>query len=1080
MNGSETECAAGMLSPARYFEEGKICFDGLSSARVPDLSPMADDDFDLTHAAQQSEAAPVAATIPMKVVVLDNALHKQLPLHTPLGVSPIYGWLEMNDISPQAFGTAFLKHISNGYQKFDSNLNVISISSFVSDQDFLNRLRSKQNGRMLFHYVGYGFPPISADRIWLPGPVELKIKNLFTSFQTPSFFIFDCDNAGVAIDTFAELHPQTSLTAKRINPKAYHDSFFPQTEWNDYFVMCATSKGEELPNDPVFPKDLLTSILLTPVKASLYISRYTYYRSSMDGLSNEPNYTEKQIAELQDLLDVIIDSIVCDCLPSTLLHRFFRGKGTTNVLFKNFVLAQYLLRPLGIHPISKPELPDMSQHRLWEYWKAVIDNTIGSVNRSGMTLTEEYYKRAVLTFTCFLDERDYRRIPPSLLETMMQVGNYEGTSRLLLEYPPAKDLLCDVIVVENMFAKLLTVRPEEPVFKSLCHLVICVLSTKFNRVYEIPAAFNWKYLLDLILKKTVPAMTRALVATILACSAEYSKDLRSLIATTETFQYIQSGLGSSPPLLFVWLLMLIKRAFDVFPAEPAMFGPSGFHIQSCVYSFHHSPECRAAALTVLPSFFQGNQLDINMQMLVYVLPTFTDMSYLVRYQLMLLIVRFLRIHQDEIDQPLVSTTHTYKSFNSLTERLFKLPTNGDVRTFFSEIDAKIAAHRAETCQLLYDLSNYLTHDPHPVIAKEAATTCELFTHGDDESLFLPGEGDSDALFNIVMRETLKKNLEDTPNATREPLYQLEGDSAKTPKPVTLVKTIPLSIVPTRIAFDTLTCGIAAAHGNSIYYFEGSHDSGASVSLLSAQITDLKIACWFDEPCAIVGDSNGTCALWKVRNAKPSAVWRTDPNINSCNLPVYLALASDRPRLATVRGSDYTVLWDVATLRMVSEFENFENTKATAIALHPSDSNILCTGFEDGSISVRDTRTSTIAATFRNAPFPVIKVVGNARENSTIYWAHQNGSVFRRKGSTTDSISLMSKYELRDFDAHPTLPLLLFAPKTTTRATFATDDGKFVHVVKGIPAGSIAAIHPTQNIFAFGTPDQEIRIYQSHV
>lgn len=1075
-------CDEGMmLSPAHYFEANQICTSVVNGSRVTELIPIADDDFDLKSVAPPGEPTRLPTTIPVETIILDGALHRQLPMNTPLGLAPIYGWLEMNEISPQAFGTAFLKQISSAYQRVDSSLNVLSSSSFLSDQEFLTRLRSKQNGRILFHYVGYGFPTISADRIWLPGPVEFKIKSLFTSIRTPSFFIFDCDNAGVAIDAFAALHPETP--ANHINMKSYHDSFFPQTERNDYFVMCATRKGEELPKDPVFPRDLLTAILLTPVKTALYISRCTYYRTSMEDLANEPKYTTARIQELEDLLNVIIDSIVCDCLPSALLHRFFRGKGTTTFLFRNFVLAQYLLRPLGIHPTSKPDLPDMSQHRLWEYWKAVIDNTIGSVGRSTLTLTEEYYRRAVATFSCFLEGKDYRKISPSLLETMIQVGNYTGVSSLLIAYPAARDSLCNVVVFENMFRKLLTVKPDDPSFKCLCHLIICMLSSKTNRVYEIPSDFTWKDLLALVLDTSIPALTRSLIAAIMTCAAGYNKSLRALIATTETFKSIQQALCTAAPCLFVWLLMIVKRAFDVFSADPVVFAPTGFHIQCCVCSFHHSPECRAASVTVLPCFFQGNQSNINIRMLMYALHTFTDMSYLVRYQLVLLIIRHLRVHHDEIMPVEPRDISKCKSFAQLTEHLFRVAPDGDIREFFCDIDAELDAmpNNSRIYQLLHVLGKYFTHDPHPVIAKDAALIDELFVEGiDEDSFFLPGDGssDSEAFFNIAMHQTLRKNLEDTPPAPRETVYELQSDNDGVKAPLKLLKTIPLSVTPSHISFDPLTCGIAAAQGNSIYYFKGSRTT--SVVLPNAQITDLKVTCWFDTPCAIAGKSDGTCALWKVGNSKPSVVWRADPCTAKSQMPVLLAVASDRPRLATVRGPNYTVLWDAASLRMVSEFPNFDHTKATAIALHPSDSNLLCTGFDDGSITVRDTRTSEVISTFQNAKSPVIKVVGNARNNSTIYSAHQSGATFRWKAATIDAIPLMMKYELRDFDAHPTLPILLFAPKAAQRATFASDDGKLVHVVKGIPAGSIAVLHPTQNIFAFGTPDQEIRIYQSNV
>ena len=83
----------------------------------------------------------------------------------------------------------------------------ISLSSLHNIQvETISKLRADfSTGRIIFHHIGYGFPQLTADSIYLSGNIQISPKLLFILLTPPTLYIFDCDNAGSILPVFESI-----------------------------------------------------------------------------------------------------------------------------------------------------------------------------------------------------------------------------------------------------------------------------------------------------------------------------------------------------------------------------------------------------------------------------------------------------------------------------------------------------------------------------------------------------------------------------------------------------------------------------------------------------------------------------------------------------------------------------------------------------------------------------------------------------------------------------------------------------------------------------------------------------------
>ena len=87
------------------------------------------------------------------------------------------------------------------------------------------------------------------------------------------------------------------------------------------------------------------------------------------------------LGELNWIFTAITDTIAWNCLPKPLFKKLFRQDLMVAALFRNFLLAQRVMRIYHCHPVSYPAIPDTHSHPLWQSWDLAVEMILAQLPR---------------------------------------------------------------------------------------------------------------------------------------------------------------------------------------------------------------------------------------------------------------------------------------------------------------------------------------------------------------------------------------------------------------------------------------------------------------------------------------------------------------------------------------------------------------------------------------------------------------------------------------------------------------------------------------------------------------------------
>lgn len=285
--------------------------------------------------------------------------------------------------------------------------------------------KSAKSERVLFHYNGHGVPkPTVNGEIWLFNKsytqyIPLSVYELESWLGTPSIYVFDCSAAGMVLNAFCE-RPEWGLSGS------------VASAMKDCILLAACGSHETLPQHAELPADVFTSCLTTPIKIAL---RWFCPRSLLsdsldpdliDQIPGRQNDRKTPLGELNWIFTAITDTIAWNVLPRDLFQRLFRQDLLVASLFRNFLLAERIMRAANCSPQSYPRLPPTHKHPMWHAWDMAAEICLSQLPA---LLKEEpaefkpspFFTEQLTAFEVWLDHGSERKKPPEQLPIVLQV-----------------------------------------------------------------------------------------------------------------------------------------------------------------------------------------------------------------------------------------------------------------------------------------------------------------------------------------------------------------------------------------------------------------------------------------------------------------------------------------------------------------------------------------------------------------------------------------------------------------------------------------------------------------------------------
>ncbi|KAK4532709.1 hypothetical protein CCYA_CCYA13G3566 [Cyanidiococcus yangmingshanensis] len=343
-------------------------------------------------------------------------------------------WIDPFSMSPQKALDSIGKALQLQYERWQPRARYRVLTDPIVDEVkklCLGLRRTAKDERVLFHFNGHGVPkPTANGEIWVFNKnytqyIPLSLYDLQAWLGAPAVYVFDCPAAGLAISAFLQFaeqrereepfqQPQQALAADVSNedttvsgtsttsaitsssnrPKATAEissggdgtegsgSASNASNWTwsyrDSFLLGACQAHETLPTSPDMPADLFTACLTTPIRIALrwHVSRSVCRNVTPEMIDRIPgrlNDRKTMLGELNWIFTAVTDTIAWNTFPRATFKRLYRQDLLVASLFRNFLLADRLMRQMNCTPVSYPPLPPTHQHPLWQAWDHAVE-----------------------------------------------------------------------------------------------------------------------------------------------------------------------------------------------------------------------------------------------------------------------------------------------------------------------------------------------------------------------------------------------------------------------------------------------------------------------------------------------------------------------------------------------------------------------------------------------------------------------------------------------------------------------------------------------------------------------------------
>ncbi|QDZ20105.1 regulatory-associated protein of TOR [Chloropicon primus] len=360
-------------------------------------------------------------------------------------------WIDPLSMQPQKALEAIGKSLQAQYERWQPRAKYrVSLDPTLEDVKKLcvSYRRAAKSERVLFHYNGHGVPkPTLNGEMWVFNKsytqyIPLSMYDLQTWLSKPSIYVLDCPNAGTLMNAFENFALQRYQESAGLPVAVHHPpgrkspprSTELRNAMQDVILLGACGMNETLPQNVSLPADLFTSCLTTPIKIALrwFCSRSLLRNEGLnlemiDRIPGKQTDRKTLLGELNWIFTAITDTIAWNVLPRPLFQKLFRQDLLVASLFRNFLLAERIMRAFGCMPLSCPALPPTHQHAMWHAWDLAAETCLAQLPGllSGDPSIEyhpsSFFTEQLTAFEVWLEHGSRHKPPPEQLPIVLQV-----------------------------------------------------------------------------------------------------------------------------------------------------------------------------------------------------------------------------------------------------------------------------------------------------------------------------------------------------------------------------------------------------------------------------------------------------------------------------------------------------------------------------------------------------------------------------------------------------------------------------------------------------------------------------------
>eukprot|EP01034_Spumella_vulgaris_P024559 gene24559-30919_t len=465
----------------------------------------------------------------------------------------------------------------------------------------------------------------------------------------PAIYVLDCSGAGMLLP-----HLVDNMSGKTSGGGILKgdEASFRSSGFEGPTIVLASCKADEiLPMNPQYPADIFTACLTTPIVIAIrwFVLQNPYTMRDInpeiaENIPGKDNDRKTPRGELNWIFTAITDTIAWNTLPSKTFQKMFRQDLLVASLFRNFLLAKRIMKSFNCTPQSWPQLPDSTNHHLWQSWDLTLESFImynvalikgtglvdhrnnmgfASANPSGagaVTSNLSFFTDQLTAFELWLDFGHALSEPPAHLPIVLQVllsQTHRLRALLLLKrYLALGSEAVNLSLMVGIFPYILKLlqSPADDIKQILVSIWASIIGFDSSCRQELVREKAQSYFIQYLIASNMPAGYRCLAAFVLAEICNENKDgqqtcLQLGLHRSCTVILTQEDLLASGSLKR-WVCLCLHKLCDNFLWAKFLCVTEALHVHLYPLLQDKDPTVRAAALLALGEMFGASALRV--------------------------------------------------------------------------------------------------------------------------------------------------------------------------------------------------------------------------------------------------------------------------------------------------------------------------------------------------------------------------------------------------------------------------------------------------------------------------------------